>query len=177
MLLDFHAHTSRHWSTGAVVEYRVDEAVLPNGVRIRGAVDRLDPHYPTGYHVVDYKTGNPKNADTQLKPAVADTTLVDWHQNEKARGGNYWRQGIFYHLLLTHDQAESYTPAQVSFQFVQPNEEASSGHEYAPIKVAVTPEAVQAVLAQIQAVDEAIRAQQFSSGCGTCSWCLLRGIE
>lgn len=174
MLLDFHAHTSHNWSTGAVVEYRVDEAILPNGIRIRGAVDRLDPHHPSGYNVVDYKTGNPTKADTQLKPAAPETTLADWHQDEKARGGNYWRQGIFYHLLLTYDQAESYTPAQIRFQFVQPNEKASPGQEYAPIKVAVTPEAVQAVLAQIQAVDEAIRSHNFSTGCGTCQWCILR---
>lgn len=176
MLLDFHAYDSPSLSTGAVVEYRVGEAVLPNGIRISGAVDRLDPHQKVGYHVVDYKTGNPTKADTQLKAAVPATTLADWHLDEKARGGNYWRQGLFYHLLLKHDPAESYEPTQISFQFVQPKEKAAPGQEYVPITVPITPDSVAAVLAQIQAVDEAIRAHQFGTGCGTCSWCTLRGI-
>lgn len=174
MLLNFHAHNSANWSTGAVVEYRVDEAVLPNGIRITGAIDRLDPHRTVGYRVVDYKTGNPTKADAQLKPATAGTTLVDWHQDEKARGGNYWRQGIFYHLLLKHDLAESYEPTQISFQFVQPKEKAPLGQEYEPLNVAITPDSIEAVLAQIQAVDEAIRNHSFGTGCGTCQWCILR---
>jgi hypothetical protein len=81
-LLQFHAYYQPQWLSAAVVEHRVERAILPSGIlltgamdrldqvprdtdrlspdMLTGAVDRLDPDPVEGHHLIDYKTGNPK---------------------------------------------------------------------------------------------------------------------
>jgi DNA helicase-2/ATP-dependent DNA helicase PcrA len=174
-LLQFHAHYQPHWLPAAVVEYRVERAVLPSGVPLTGAMDRLDPSSADGYHLIDYKTGNPKYGQERLAPAKGPaTTLAEWHQDEKARGGKYWRQAVFYHLLLKYDVAQRYKLNSVSFQFIQPKEDHGQPAEFQAFPVDITPEGEAIVLAQIEAVDAAIRRHDFTYGCGECDWCKMR---
>ena len=81
---------------------------------------------------------------------------------------------MFYHLLLTHDTEARFRPASVSFCYIKPVEKAGEAPEYARKRIVVTPEAEATVLAQIQAVDAAIRNHEFAHGCGECGWCQLR---
>lgn len=173
-LLDYHAYFHPTWSVQMIAEHRVELALLPNGIRLIGELDRLDPLPSGGHMIVDYKTGNPSNAARYLKPALPTaTTLAEWHQDEKARGGDYWRQAVFYHLLLKHDVAQRFQPNGIGFHFLQPGTDATTT-PYSIQAVHVTPDDEAAVLAQIVTVDAAIRAHDFSHACGDCSWCRLR---
>ncbi|RFP66904.1 ATP-dependent helicase [Hymenobacter lapidiphilus] len=161
----------------AVPEYHVHRAQLSGGPMLTGKLDRLDP-LPDGRRcdVLDYKTGDPIKARVQLQPAVAGAataTLADWHQNERLRGGDYWRQGVFYHLLLTHDPANRFEPVSMRFEFLRPVEKPGDTPRYEAARVVVTPEAEATVRAQIVAVEAAIRRHEFSHGCGECAWCQL----
>ena len=173
-LLDFHAHFQPTWLPHALTEHPV-AALLPNGIELTGVLDRLDPHPQGGHQVVDYKTGKPDNAGAALKPAAPNTSLAEWVQDPKVRGGDYWRQAVFYHLLLKYDITQAFQPLGIHFQYLPPREDKVRGQRYEPYEVNVQPEDEAAVLAQITAVDAAIRARDFSHGCGTCYWCLLRG--
>jgi DNA helicase-2/ATP-dependent DNA helicase PcrA len=174
-LLQFHAHYHPHWLPTSVVEYRVERAILPSGLPLTGAMDRLDPDPVEGHHLIDYKTGNPKYVKEHFAPAKGTTnTLAEWHQDEKARGGKYWRQAVFYHLLLKHDVAQRYKLKSVSFQFIQPKEDKGQAAELQAFPVDITPEGEAIVLAQIEAVDAAIRRHDFTHGCGECDWCKMR---
>ena len=179
LLRGYYARWHTTWQSAAVIEHSVSRAVVPGGVALKGKLDRLDPRTDgAGHDVLDYKTGKPDSpyAKANIAPASyhPTATLADWHQDEKLRGGNYWRQGIFYHLLLTHDTEARFRPASVSFSYIKPVEKAGQAPAYELRKIAVTPEAEATVLAQIQAVDAAIRNHEFNHGCGDCAWCELR---
>lgn len=174
-LLAYHAHFQSTWSGPAVAEHHVTLAQLPGGIPLTGILDRLDPQANGTHLLVDYKTGNPTNAPTYLKPASsAATTLAEWHHDAKARGGDYWRQAVFYHLLLKHDVAQRFRPNGMSFHFLQPSPADTPAPPYAPQALQVTPDDETTVLAQITAVDAAIRAHDFEHSCGSCYWCQLR---
>lgn len=148
---------------------------MPSGIPLTGALDRLDPQSDGSYSLIDYKTGNPTRAGDYLKPALPTaTTLAQWHESPKARGGDYWRQAVFYHLLLKYDVAQRFRPGSVSFHFVQLRAPGVPGPPYAPHSLLVTPADEAAVLAQISVVDAAIRAHDFQHSCGECYWCRLR---
>ena len=161
----------------ALVEYRV-QAELPGGLPLVGTLDRLDLH-PDGYHgdVLDYKTGNPTAAAAKLRPAPAEAataSLAEWLADPALRGGDYWRQGIFYRLLLAHDPEQPYAAASVTFDFLRPVQLAGQPPQFVRRQVAATPADEATVLAQIRAVDAAIRRHEFDPGCGQCRWCRLR---
>jgi DNA helicase-2/ATP-dependent DNA helicase PcrA len=169
-LLDYHAHVHPIWSVQMIAEHRVELALLPNGIRLIGELDCLDPLPSGGYLIVDHKTGNPSNAAKYLKPALPTaTTLAEWHQDDKAHGRDYWRQAVFYHLLLKHDVAQHFQPNGIGFYFLQPSTDATTT-PYRIQDVHVTPEDEAAVLAQMVAVDAAVRAHDFSHACGEYSW-------
>jgi DNA helicase-2/ATP-dependent DNA helicase PcrA len=161
----------------SLVEYRV-QAELPGGLPLVGTLDRLDLH-PDGYHgdVLDYKTGNPATAAAKLRsapPEAATATLAEWLADPALRGGDYWRQGIFYRLLLAHDPEQPYAAASVTFDFLRPVQSAGQPPQFVRRQVAATPADEATVLAQIRAVDAAIRRHEFNPGCGQCRWCRLR---
>lgn len=162
---------------GALVEYRV-QAELPGGLLLVGTLDRLDLH-SDGYHgdVLDYKTGNPATAAAKLRPAppeAATASLAEWLADPALRGGDYWRQGIFYRLLLAHDPEQPYAAASVTFDFLRPVQAAGQLPQFVRRQVAATPADEATVLAPIRAVDAAIRRHEFNPGCGQCRWCRLR---
>ena len=164
----------------ALVEYRV-QAELPGGLPLVGTIDRLDLH-PDGYHgdVLDYKTGNPAAVAAKLRsapPEAATSTLAEWLADPALRGGDYWRQGIFYRLLLAHDPEQPYAAASVTFDFLRPVQSPGQPPQFVRRQVAATPADEATVLAQIRAVDAAIRRHEFNTGCGQCRWCRLRATS
>jgi DNA helicase-2/ATP-dependent DNA helicase PcrA len=164
-------------SPAALVEHRV-QAELPGGIPLVGTLDRLDLH-PDGYYadIVDYKTGSPATAAAKLRPAPAGAAaapLAEWLADPALRGGDYWRQGIFYRLLLAHDLEQAHAAAFVTFDFLRPVQAAGQPPQFVRRPVAATPADEATVLAQIRAVDAAIRAHEFDPGCGQCRWCRLR---
>jgi hypothetical protein len=81
---------------------------------------------------------------------------------------------VFYHLLLKHDVAQHYKLKSVCFQFIQPKENKEQPTELQYFTADITPECEATVLAQIEAVDAAIRRHDFTRGCGECDWCKMR---
>ncbi len=60
--------------------------------------------------MVDYKTGNPDNAIQKTKGP-----------NEKQPlGGDYWRQAVFYKLLVDRSQRD-WQVVSTEFDFIEPN--------------------------------------------------------
>ena len=174
----YHARHAAAWATSSVVEHTVHRATLPgSGIQLTGKLDRIDVRFDgRGHDVLDYKTGKWKKYEPKRMPArFAAGTLADWRADEKARGGDYWRQAVFYHLLLQHDGERRFTPASVAFEYVEPVQDPGQPTEHKREYVHVTPADEAAVLAQIEAVHGAIRNREFTQGCGQpeCAWCQL----
>ena len=132
--------------------------VMVDGVPLKGKIDKMefDGHK---VNVVDYKTGNPDNAKAKLKNP----------QHDPPYGGDYWRQAVFYKLLIDNNEQGKYQVMSTEFDFVEPN----AKKEISSTLVPISKEDTDAVRVQIQLVWEKIQARDFYTGCGKedCHWC------
>ena len=132
--------------------------VMVDGVPLKGKIDKMefDGHK---VNVVDYKTGNPDNAKAKLKNPQSDPPY----------GGDYWRQAVFYKLLVDNNEQGKYQVMSTEFDFVEPN----AKKEISSILVPISKEDTDAVREQIQFVWDKIQARDFYTGCGKeeCHWC------
>jgi len=108
--------------------------------------------------VVDYKTGNYEKARKKLKGPVGDDKI----------GGDYWRQAVFYKILLDNEKFNNWNAVSAEFDFVEPVK-----NEYKTEKIIITKEDIGIVLGQITDTWQKIQNHEFSKGCGKedCHWC------
>ncbi|MDX1476533.1 MAG: ATP-dependent DNA helicase [Saprospiraceae bacterium] len=145
----------------SLTEYEVRNAEH-RGIPLKGDIDRVDLFKD---HAVftDYKTGKSSNAHRRGQLRRPD--------ERNPHGGDYWRQIVFYQILLDADPGIRHSVDHGYIDFVQPR---SSG-EHERIKVQITPEDIQLVSDQIAEVWERIQKHDFEQGCGNddCYWCTL----
>jgi DNA helicase-2/ATP-dependent DNA helicase PcrA len=145
------------WNKIAVTERPVKNIEIA-GVPIKGNIDKIefDGKQAT---IVDYKTGKLKNARDKL---LAPTT-------DKPNGGDYWRQAVFYKMLIDHDRSNDWEVVSTIFDFVEP----ISDGEYYKEKIVISPDDIAVVTDQITTVYQKILAHDFNTGCGKkeCDWC------
>ena len=103
------------WPSNTETEISVEAPFsMPDGTTftLRGKLDRIDPLSGSVVRVIDYKTGKPKSRNELMgKTASA----------EREGGGNYYRQLVFYKLLL----ARTDTPQEMTegvIEFVEPDD-------------------------------------------------------
>ncbi len=144
--------------TNVEVEYKVPTYVL-DGVPVTGKIDKIVLH-ADGSTVVDYKTGNPDNAKKDvLQPP-----------NEmNPNGGDYWRQMVFYKILLENQPDRVWNVRNGIFDYVQ---QSKSG-EYKPVEIPFFQQDEEVVRQQIKDVWANILDLKFDAGCGKedCHWC------
>ncbi len=145
------------WNKIAVTERSIKNVEVA-GVPIKGNLDKVEF---TGKQaaVVDYKTGKLKNAKDKLRRPTT----------EQPNGGDYWRQAVFYKILVDNDRSNDWEVISTVFDFVEPVDEG----EYYSEKIAVTPEDTAEVTKQVTTVYQKIMAHDFNTGCGKkeCDWC------
>jgi DNA helicase-2/ATP-dependent DNA helicase PcrA len=139
------------------VERNIRGVVL-HGVPIKGKLDKLEF---TGkeVNVVDYKTGDIDKARDKMKgPSEKDPN-----------GGDYWRQAVFYKLLIDHYDQKDWRVVSTEFDFVEPD----SKKQYRKEKIIITPADTDVVTAQVIDTWSKIQDRQFYTGCGKadCEWC------
>ena len=62
-------------------------------------------------NIVDYKTGDPDKSKERLQSP-----------NEKNQiGGNYWRQAVFYKILIDNYEQKAWKVVSTEFDFVEPD--------------------------------------------------------
>lgn len=145
------------WNKIALVELSIKNIEV-DGVPVKGSLDKVEF---TGKQVtvVDYKTGKHRNAKEKLLRPT----------NEKPNGGDYWRQAVFYKLLIENDRSKDWQVISTQFDFIEPVSEG----EYVTEKIVISPEDVEIVREQIRTVYAKIQAHDFNTGCGKeeCDWC------
>jgi DNA helicase-2/ATP-dependent DNA helicase PcrA len=154
-----------HWPEvdKSAAELGVYQAVV-EGVPIKGKIDRIEVHQ--GQHnIIDFKTGSAQKGKSKLKKPKPEQAKSKTDQY----GGDYWRQMVFYALLVENDTSVPYHFDLGTFEFVEPMEDG----ELLEAKVFVTPEDRDEVRGQIKRAYEGISKGQFSKGCGEpdCRWC------
>lgn len=155
------------WNKIVTAERRM-RAVVYGGIPITGFIDKIEFDGNKAF-VVDYKTGKPSNAlDKFKKPqTVADKSIAKKHE---LYGGDYWRQAVFYKILLEHDsiKANSWIFAGAEFDFIEPD--AKTG-VYIKEQIIIEKEDEEFVSSLIKEVYTKIKNYEFDQGCGECEWC------
>jgi DNA helicase-2/ATP-dependent DNA helicase PcrA len=109
--------------------------------------------------VVDYKTGDIDKAIPKLKPP----------SEKDPNGGDYWRQAVFYKILVDNYERKDWKVVSTEFDFIEPDKKKNYRRE----KLVITPADITTVTQQIADTWQKIQDRQFYIGCGKeeCHWC------
>ncbi len=148
-----------------ITEKRIDN-VLVNGVPIKGQLDKIEL-YGSDVNVVDYKTGKPENAFSKLKGPKEGSEESAKH--EEKYGGDYWRQLVFYYLLVDGQKEKPWRMISGEMDFLEQNKKG----EFVKHKWFIDTEDIETVRNQITDVYKKIMGREFSEGCNAedCEWC------
>jgi DNA helicase-2/ATP-dependent DNA helicase PcrA len=156
VLTQYYDKYVQNWNKVVTTEYRINNVVL-NGIPLKGAIDKIEFNGKQVV-VIDYKTGSVENAKEKL-----------FAPNEKyPNGGDYWRQAVFYKILLKH-HPKQWEVTTAEFDFVEPNKK----KEFEKVAIAIQEADITTVTQQIQSVWKKIQEKDFYTGCGKpeCHWC------
>jgi DNA helicase-2/ATP-dependent DNA helicase PcrA len=164
------------WNKITSVERSLKNVVV-NNVPLNGKLDKLE-FDGNIVNVVDYKTGSADNAREKFKTPNPENVAQDEAQEKELKfedkfGGDYWRQAVFYKILMDYDKdpkTQKWEMRTCEFDFVEPDKKTG---EFTKVRVPISPTDVNTVLEQIDFAYAKIKAKEFSNGCGKedCHWC------
>jgi DNA helicase-2/ATP-dependent DNA helicase PcrA len=135
------------------------------GIPINGIIDKLEL-YDNDVNVVDYKTG-PFHKSKFSPPSEVESSK---ETHETLHGGDYWRQAVFYSLILENDKMSKYNFQSAEFIFIEPDNKTD---EIIRQKIFVDKESKAIVIDQIKSTWAQIHNHEFERGCNedNCDWC------
>jgi DNA helicase-2/ATP-dependent DNA helicase PcrA len=157
VLANYYDANINQWNKIVTTE-RVIKQVVVNGVPIKGKLDKIEFDGKQAI-VVDYKTGDPEKGIKKINGP-----------NEKdPNGGDYWRQAVFYKILVDNYQGKEWQVIGTEFDFIEPDKK----KQYRKANVAISPADITTVSEQIKTVWDKIQSHDFYTGCGKpdCHWC------
>lgn len=157
ILRNYYAFYEGRWNTIVAVERNI-RGVVVDEIPLKGKLDKIEFNGKDAT-IVDYKTGDPEKSREKLQAPNA----------KNPTGGDYWRQAVFYKLLIDNLANRDWQVAGVVFDFIEPDKK----KEYRREKVVVTDADLTTVKEQIKTVWEKIQRHDFYTGCGKedCHWC------
>lgn len=144
------------WEKNTLTEYTVKNVEV-DGIPVKGVLDKIE-FSGSDLNVVDYKTGSFAKAKSKFKRPNEETP----------QGGDYWRQAVFYKLLIDNDRSNTWRVISTEFDFLEPEDE-----NYIKEKIVITPDDLTLVKSQIKDTYSRIMNHEFTTGCGSdeCYWC------
>jgi DNA helicase-2/ATP-dependent DNA helicase PcrA len=157
VLANYYDKYITQWNKIVAVERNIRNVIV-RGVPLKGKLDKLE-FQGKEVNVVDYKTGDVDKAREKLLPPG----------EKDANGGDYWRQAVFYKILVDSYEQKDWKVVSTEFDFVEPDKK----KEYRKIKIPITPEDTTTVTQQIVQTWQKIQNREFYTGCGKpdCHWC------
>jgi DNA helicase II / ATP-dependent DNA helicase PcrA len=145
------------WNKVVAVERNI-RGVVVNSVPLKGKLDKLE-FDGKNVNVVDYKSGDIDKAMPKLKAP----------HDKDPNGGDYWRQAVFYKILVDNYEQKDWKVISTEFDFVEPDKK----KEYRKEKIIITPADTETVKQQITETWQKIQDRDFYTGCGKedCHWC------
>jgi len=145
------------WNKIVAIERNIRNIIV-NEVPLKGKLDKLE-FDGKSVNVVDYKSGDPDKAKSKLQPP----------SDKDPHGGDYWRQAVFYKILVDNYEQKSWKVVSSEFDFVEPDKK----KVYKKEKIFITPQDIDIVCEQIKTVWDKIQNHDFYVGCGKedCHWC------
>lgn len=153
----FYDQYHKSWVNNCRTELRIQNVVI-EGVPLKGVIDRIDILNEQELRIVDYKTGSHKK-DKIRAPKLPNNPT----------GGNYWRQLIFYKLLLENKGGEHRKVSTASISYLDLDNEGKLFEH----QVKISPKDIRDFKQLLQDSYRKIMDQEFYTGCGKerCEWC------
>lgn len=157
VLTDYYQYYINSWNKVVAVERSIRNVVV-EGVPLKGKLDKLE-FDGTNVNVVDYKTGDLEKARKKLSPP----------DEKEPNGGDYWRQAVFYKILVDHYDQKNWKVVSTEFDFIEPDKKKQFKKE----KIVINPADLTTVTQQIKTVWKKIQDRELYTGCGKsdCHWC------
>ena len=145
------------WNKVVAVERNI-RGVVVNSVPLKGKLDKLE-FDGKNVNVVDYKSGDIDKALPKLNAP----------NDKDPKGGDYWRQAVFYKLLVDNYDQKDWKVISTEFDFVEPDKK----KEYRKKIIIITPADTETVKQQLTETWQKIQQRDFFTGCGKedCHWC------
>ncbi|MBI4944948.1 MAG: ATP-dependent helicase [Bacteroidetes bacterium] len=152
------------WNKNVKTEYTINNIEI-DGVPVNGNLDKIEFIENNECNVVDYKTGKPENGLKKINPPSAETQDLAF-----LHGGDYWRQIVFYKILIDNFKRENWKMLSGEIDFIEKH---TTKKDFVKAKIMVTKEDVAIVKKQIKEVYTKIMNHEFTQGCGEedCKWC------
>lgn len=147
------------FATNVEIELRIARYML-DGVPVTGMIDKLEID-GDNCTVVDYKTGDPDKSSSQYTAAPND---------KEPLGGDYWRQMVFYKLLLENNPEKHRNVVRGLFDYIQ---KGTTNQNFKRIEIPFIEQYEQTVRQQLKNSYSSIMNHEFDKGCGKedCQWC------
>jgi DNA helicase-2/ATP-dependent DNA helicase PcrA len=157
VLTDYYKQYLNSWNKVVAVERSIRNVVV-EGVPLKGKLDKLE-FDGSNVNVVDYKTGDVEKARKKLMPP----------DDKEPNGGDYWRQAVFYKILVDHYDQKNWKVVSTEFDFIEPDKKKQFKKE----KIVISPADMTTVSQQIKTVWKKIQDRELYTGCGKsdCHWC------
>jgi DNA helicase-2/ATP-dependent DNA helicase PcrA len=157
VLTDYYQNYINSWNKVVAVERSIRNVVV-EGVPLKGKLDKLE-FDGSNVNVVDYKTGDVEKARKKLMPP----------DDKEPNGGDYWRQAVFYKILVDHYDQKNWKVVSTEFDFIEPDKKKQFKKE----KIVISPADITTVTQQIKTVWKKIQDRELYTGCGKsdCHWC------
>ncbi|MEZ5013545.1 MAG: ATP-dependent DNA helicase [Chitinophagales bacterium] len=157
VLTAYYARYADSFPKVVLTEYPVRHVTIQQ-VPVTGVFDKLEFN-GNDVHVVDYKTGKVERGKLKLRAPNDKDPL----------GGDYWRQLVFYKMLIDAQKYKPWKMLSGEIDFIEPNEKG----EFVKQTLEIHDGDVEVVKDQIVTVYKKIMDMDFSPGCGKedCMWC------
>ncbi|HEY6899303.1 MAG TPA: ATP-dependent DNA helicase, partial [Puia sp.] len=133
------------WNKIVAVERNIRNVVV-RGVPLKGKLDKLE-FQGKEVNVVDYKTGDVDKAREKLMAP----------SEKNPNGGDYWRQAVFYKILVDSYEQKDWKVTSTEFDFVEPDKK----KEYRKVKIMIREEDITTVTQQIITTWQKIQNREF----------------
>lgn len=156
ILTNYYNNYVTKWNKIVAVEMNIRNVMLDD-IPLKGKIDKIEFDGKNAT-VIDYKTGDPEKCTDKLaRPG-----------NKELSGGDYWRQAIFYKLLIDLNPKD-WNVSAVEFDFVEPDKKKI----YQRKRIDISSIDTDIVKEQIKDVWMKIQRKDFYTGCGKddCHWC------
>ncbi len=147
------------WNKIVKTEFNIRNVEM-DGIPINGKLDKLE-FDRFDVNVVDYKTGSVEYGLKKLNPPDDKDPL----------GGDYWRQVVFYKILMDNFRPKKWTMVSGEIDFIEKDEKKTK--DFVKVKANISPEDIKFVKNQIKEPWQKIMNHEFTEGCRdeNCYWC------
>ncbi|MBS1689641.1 MAG: ATP-dependent helicase, partial [Bacteroidetes bacterium] len=159
ILSEYYDHYIHQFATNVEIELKIPRYIL-DGVPVTGKIDKIELD-GDNCTVIDYKTGDPD------KSASAYTASPN---DKEPLGGDYWRQMVFYKLIMENYQEKNWKVKMGIFDFIEKSKKAN---DYRRVVIPIYDQDEQIVRQQLKNAYTGIMNHEFDKGCGKddCHWC------